>query len=141
VSADEIFAPILGERATGVDLELLLLGLSGLGSRWPPPPWTSAPDGKGLGFQATFPGGSMEEARIEGDPPLMTRLARRTAGGKVLFRARFERYREVAHTRVVGRVEVEAPAKGNTLRVDWEQVARDGVSPADLAWPEESSVQ
>jgi hypothetical protein len=107
-----------------------------LGARWPPPPWTVAPESSELNLEAIFPDGSMEEAHVTGDPLVMKRLIRRNPGGKVLFRARFDHFRAVDATPVAGRVDLEAPGEGNTLRVDWDQVTWGKVTPADLAWPD-----
>jgi hypothetical protein len=135
VEADALFAPVLG-RGVGVrDLELILFGLAALRDRWPGAPAVRR-DGRVYALEAGLPGGETERAAVGGDPPVLRRLTRRSADGKVVMAARFDRHRGVGGLPVAARIEVRAPVEGNWLRIDWRRLERDWPGAAEaLAWP------
>ena len=140
VDADAIFAPILGGRATGSDLALLLLGLSRLGARWPPPPWEVVP-GEEPALVATLPEGAAERAMIAGPPLVLTQLERRDSKGKLQFRARFSDFEPAAEAQLAHQLDLEAPGQGNKIQVKWEGIDRGEVTIAELGWPEGAAMQ
>jgi hypothetical protein len=134
VDADAIFAPILGGRATGNDLALLLLGLARLGARWPPPPWAVAP-GEEPALVASLPDGAAERAMIAGPPLVLTSLERRDSKGKLQFRARFSDFEPSQAAKLARQLDLEAPGQGNKIQVKWEGIERAEVTGAELGWP------
>jgi hypothetical protein len=140
VDADAIFAPILGGRATGTDLALLLLGLARLGARWPPPPWQVAP-GEEPALVATLAEGAAERAMIAGPPLVLTSLERRDSKGKLQFRARFSDFELTQEAKLARQLDLEAPGQGNKLQVQWEAIDRGEVTGAELGWPAGAAMQ
>jgi len=140
VDADAIFAPILGGRATGADLQLLLLGVARLPARWPAPPWEVASGGD-PGLMANLPDGASERATIAGPPLVLTRLERRDRDGEVQFRARFSDFAPVLQVEVARQLDLEAPGQDNKLQIQWQTIDQGAVSAAELGWPEAASIE
>ncbi len=138
VDADEFFSPVLG-RAAGVrDLEGLLFGLPVLWGRWTPDVAIERRDGDYV-LTARLADGS-EEARLAGHPPVLRRLVRRDANGKVIMDARFDRHQMIGGLAIARRLDVRSPVEGNRLRIDWKRIEPDWPGAREaLAWPEVGS--
>jgi hypothetical protein len=134
--ADALFSPVLGYPAGVRDLEALIFGLPALWRRWPDEPEVREEDG-GYALTARLADGSVETARVEGDPPVLRRLERRDPDGRVRMEARFDRHQMVAGMQVAGRIELKAPRDGNRLRIEWKSLEPGWAgAAAALAWPD-----